>query len=106
MLYKFKSQASGDVIMTGPHGDELLRLIGKTPGPQGILTQADMPAAQQALERAIAIAEGQPQESKAGGQDEDDLGDFNAVGLRQRVWPFLELIRYSLRDQADIVWGV
>ena len=106
MLYKFKSQASGDVIMTEPHGDELLRLIGKEPGPKGILTQEQMPAAQKALEHAIAIAEGLPQEAKTAGKDEDDLQDFNAVGLRQRVWPFLELIRYSLRDKSDIVWGV
>ena len=106
MLYKFKSQASGDVIMTEPHGDELLRLIGKTPGPKGILTQEQMPAAQRALEKAIAIAEGKPKEAPAAGQEEEEIQDFNAVGLRQRVWPFLELIRYSLRDKSDIVWGV
>lgn len=105
MLYKFKSKAAGDVIMTGPHGDELLRLIGKEPTPTGILTVDQMPAARDALERAVAWAEshGQGQPTK---DAEDEFKDFNAVGLRQRVWPFLELIRYSERERVDIVWGV
>lgn len=103
MLYKFKSRASGDVIMTGPHGDELLRLIGKDPSPTGILTVDQMPAARAALEKAIELAEGRGEASEA---TADEFRDFNAVGLRQRVWPFLELIRYSLRDKVDIVWGV
>ena len=44
MLYKFKSKASGDVIMNGPHGDELLRLLGREPAAKGIVQHADLPA--------------------------------------------------------------
>ena len=29
MIYKFRSPATGDVIMLGPQGDQLLRLIGR-----------------------------------------------------------------------------
>ena len=28
MIYKFKSKAAGDVIMMGPSGDQVLRIIG------------------------------------------------------------------------------
>ncbi len=45
MLYKFKSKATGDVIMLGPNGDALLRALGRTPAPKGIVEPADMPAA-------------------------------------------------------------
>ena len=31
MLYKFKSKAAGDVIMLGPNGDQMLRIIGREP---------------------------------------------------------------------------
>ena len=53
MIYKFKSKAAGDVIMTGPSGDHILRIIGKEPAPKGIVLPADMPAAITALERAV-----------------------------------------------------
>ncbi len=38
MLYRFKSQATGDVVMLQPNAEELLKIIGKTPGPSGIIT--------------------------------------------------------------------
>ena len=44
MLYKFKSKAAGDVIMTGPIGDAVLRTMGKEAGAKGIVLPADMPS--------------------------------------------------------------
>ena len=43
MIYKFKSQATGDLIMTQPVGDRVLSLIGKSPSPQGIIEVDQMP---------------------------------------------------------------
>ena len=37
MIYKFKSKATGDLIMTQPVGDRVLSLIGKPATPQGII---------------------------------------------------------------------
>ena len=37
MIYKFKSKAAGDVIMLQPHGDQLMRLIGREPAAKGII---------------------------------------------------------------------
>ena len=45
MLYKFKSQATADVIMLEVNGRQLLEIIGKQPGPHGIITAAQVPAA-------------------------------------------------------------
>src|SRR5206468_2407161 len=45
MIYKFKSKATGDVIMMGPNGDQVLRLIGKEPAAKGIIEVAAMPSA-------------------------------------------------------------
>ncbi len=33
-------------------------------------------------------------------------GGANAIGLQQRAWPLLEMMRRSLAERADIVWGV
>ena len=57
MLYKFKSKSGSDVIMMGPNGDEVLRLIGKQPAPKGIIEPGDMPAAMAAIEQAVLAEE-------------------------------------------------
>ena len=53
MIYKFKSKAAGDVIMLRPHGDQLLRLIGREPAAKGIIEVADMPAAMRRSRRSL-----------------------------------------------------
>ncbi|MBE7419935.1 MAG: DUF1840 domain-containing protein [Ideonella sp.] len=96
MIYKFKSKAGGDVIMLQPHGDQLLRLLGREPAAQGIIEPADLPAAIQALQEAAARAQA-PQA--------DDEGE-RGVGLRQRLWPMIELMKRAQAEREPIVWGV
>ena len=99
MIYKFKSPATGDLIMLGAHGDQMLRLLGREPAPRGIIEPADMPAASAALLAAITQDEAPP---------EDDDGDDRqpAVGLRQRLWPVVEMLRRAHAADAPVVWGV
>jgi hypothetical protein len=104
MIYKFKSKATGDLIMLGPNGDQLLRLLGREPSPQGILEPADMPAARQRLQAALAEAEAAA--AQAGTDDADDERARQAVGLRQRIWPLLQMIERAAAAGEPIVWGV
>jgi len=109
MLYKFKSKAAGDVIMMGPGGDQVLRLLGKEPSAQGILQAADLPAAMQALEQAVAAddaARKQARPQSDEGDDEAKPGQGDGVSLRQRAWPLVEMMKRAHRDGQDIVWGV
>ena len=53
-LYKFKSQATGDLIMLEPQARRLLGIIGKEPSARGIIEPAQMSAAIAALEHAVA----------------------------------------------------
>jgi hypothetical protein len=108
MLYKFKSQAGGDVIMLGPNGDQLLNLIGKDTTPSGIVEVAQMPAAIAALEAAVAQDDAARAQRGAGDETEDAAGPNGAEGisLRQRVWPMVELMRRALAADKVIVWGV
>ena len=53
MLFKFKSQATSDLIMLEANGRRVLEIIGKDAGPKGIILPEQMPAAIAALEAAI-----------------------------------------------------
>ncbi len=107
MIYKFKSKADGDVIMTGPAGDDVLRMIGKPPAAQGIIECAAMGAAIAALEKAVAAEDAArvaaEKEAAASGTK---LAARDGVSLRQRAWPLVEMMKRSIAEGADIVWGV
>ena len=106
MIYKFKSKAAGDVIMLGPNGDELLRLIGRAPAAKGIIEVAAMPAAIQALESAVA-AELSPAAGDGGSDASDDgSGPKKGITLRQRVWPMVEMLKLAQAEKEPVVWGV
>lgn len=98
MIYKFKSKATGDLIMLEANGDQLLRLLGRAPAASGIIEVAAMPAAINALEAAVATEE-LP-------RDDDDADGPRSVGLRQRVWPMVEMLKRALAEDQPIVWGV
>lgn len=107
MLYKFKSKAAGDLIMLEPTGRRVLKIIGKDAEPTGIIQPRDMEAAAQALERAIADEEAQQQaaieEARAKGEAPPR---FEAISLRQRAHPFIDMLRRCEKADREIVWGV
>jgi hypothetical protein len=107
MLYKFRSKAAGDVIMLGPAGDDVLRIIGKTPGPTGIIEPADMPAAIAALERAVAEDDAAREQAEREAREQGRKPPpRDGVTLRQRAWPMVEMMKRSASEDAGIVWGV
>jgi len=105
MIYRFKSKAAADLIVMGPVGDNLLRIVGREPSAKGIIEVAALPAAIAAIEAAVAAEEAVRKKSGAEDEPDDSAGGDN-VGLRQRAWPLLEMMRRSQRENADIVWGV
>jgi Domain of unknown function (DUF1840) len=107
MIYKFKSKADGDVIMTGPAGDDVLRVIGKSSSVQGIIETGSMIAAIAAIEQAVAADEAaRAQAEKDAAAAGTKLAPRDGVTLRQRAWPLVEMMKRSVKEGADIVWGV
>ncbi len=100
MIYKFKSAASGDVIMLAPNAELMLRLLGREPAAQGIIEPAAMPGAMAALLAAIE------QEAATPAPEEDAEPLRPPVSLRQRLWPMLELLRRAHAADKPVVWGV
>jgi hypothetical protein len=107
VIYKFKSKAAGDVIMLQPTGEQVLRAIGREPSPKGIFEPQDMPAAMSALEAAIAAHEAAharaADEAAAAGEPPPKR---EAIGLRQRAWPLVEMMKRAHAAGEPIVWGV
>jgi Domain of unknown function (DUF1840) len=108
MIYKFKSKSSGDVIMLQPNGQRVLEIIGKDrDSATGIILPEQMTAAISALQSAIAAEEAAQQaaiqEAKARGEAPPR---FEAISLRQRATPFIEMLRRSQRADTEVVWGV
>ena len=107
MLYKFKSKATGDLIMLEPQGQQILKILGKTPGPKGIIESAQMLAAIDALHAAVereeAAREQAIAEARAQGEPPPRL---EGLALRQRVVPFVDMLRRAHAEEADVVWGV
>lgn len=105
MLYKFKSKAAGDVIMLGPNGDQVMRLVGREPAPQGIFEVDAMPGLMAALKSAVEADEA----ARGTGADRENGAargpGADRVALRQRVWPLVEMLRRCHAAREVIVWG-
>ena len=102
MHYVFRSRSDADLIMMGPIGDRLLHIIGKEPAPRGIIEAPALPAAIAAIEAAIALDRRQ----HVGDDESAEDAKEPRIGLAQRAWPLLEMMKRALADKNDIVWGV
>ena len=105
MLYKFKSQADGDVIMLQNNGDQMLTIVGKEPSPQGIITVEQIPAAIAALKAAIEVHEAAESLRTEHPEEEVEV-EGDSVMLRQRAAPFIDLLKRSAEAGKDVLWGV
>jgi NAD(P)H-dependent FMN reductase len=108
MLYRFKSKNAGDVIMLEPNGKRVLEIIGKEPGPKGIVLVEQMPQAMVALQAAVAQEELEFAQARAAfdaGQTRE-TPEGEGVSLRQRVQPFIDMLRVSHQHGDPVVWGV
>jgi hypothetical protein len=103
MIYKFKSKATGDVIMLGPNGDQMLRLIGREPAAKGIIEVEHMAAAIEALQAAVAADEAQ---AAATQDDAEDQPARPGIALRQRLWPVIDMLKRAQGARQPVVWGV
>jgi hypothetical protein len=107
MLYKFKSKASGNVIMTAPVGDRLMRLLGREPAPKGIFLPEQMPAAIALLQAAVEAEDAHRREMEQAAKAEGrTLPRGDGVSLRQRVWPVIDMMKRAHAEGHEIVWGV
>lgn len=106
-IYRFKSRETGDLVMLSQHGKHLLDILGKDHTAPGIIQPAEMPAAADTLRAAAAAEEAEQKRLIA---DAEARGEpppaFDAVSLRMRVAPFIEMMQRCQQAGVEIVWGV
>ncbi|WP_374428079.1 DUF1840 domain-containing protein [Ideonella dechloratans] len=105
-MYKFRSQAAADLIMLTPTGDRVLALLGREPASRGIIEVADMAQAIERLSAAVAADEAARQQASAEEEGGEAHRPAEAVSLRQRVWPLIQMLRSCQAADEPIVWGV
>ncbi len=105
MLFKFKSQATADVLMLEVNGRQLLEIMGKEPSRQGIVTVAQLPGAVAALQAAIAQAEAAPTQRVDSDEHDEDSAKGVSVSLRQRSAPLIEQLQRSAAAGKDVLWS-
>ena len=98
MLYKFKSKATGDLIMLDPDGRRMLQIMGREGQDKGIFLVEQLQGAIEALEQAVA-------DEEAWLAAQPDIRT-DAVVLKQRAQPMLKLLRRCKDLEVDLVWGV
>lgn len=113
MLYKFKSKATGDLIMLEPQGKQILKLIGKEAGAKGIILPSEMMAAIGALHAAVEQEALAIQAAKVAAATADPQAEApivadgpRTISLKQRVVPFIDMLRRAHAEDKEVVWGV
>ena len=107
MLVTFSSKAGADILMLAQHAKPLLTIIGKTDDndllTRGVFMPEQLEAAIFSLEHAIAA---EPNLH----QDKDEDGDLPKdalalpVGLKQRSFPLLDLLKRARALQVPVIW--
>lgn len=112
MLMTFRSKAAGEIVMLAQHAQPILEIAGKLKEvslePQGVFTPEQLPAAIQRLEAAF-VAEPEPETEEAPSNSHDDDEDekpkqYDWVGLRQRAYPLLEMLKAANAAQVNVTW--
>ncbi|MFZ4478925.1 MAG: DUF1840 domain-containing protein [Rhodoferax sp.] len=112
MLYKFKSKSTGDLIMLQPNGQRMLEIIGKLndnghAAEKGIILPEQIAAAIAALTEAVVQEEADQKAAKAKALARNEPPPrFEAVSLRQRALPFIDMLRRCEEAGHAVVWGV
>lgn len=110
MLITFHSKVVAEVLMLTDHAGVLLQAAGKSFGDKiperGMFTVDQLGPAIQGIERAIEESQGNPAEDE---EDEDKPAVApmaRAVGLKERAFPLLDMMRQSQAAGAEVTWEV
>jgi len=100
MLVQFDSEVGG-LTMLGDTAVQLLKLMGHSGTVPSAILAADIPAALERLERALAqhAATAPPGTKGAEGNEGEQ-----PVSLRQRAYPLAELLKAAAKRKCDLMW--
>ncbi|GAB5098332.1 DUF1840 domain-containing protein [Caballeronia sp. LP006] len=108
MLITFKTSAAPDVMMLQNLAEYLLGIIGKQLNERGVITHDELPAAIEKLEAAVSTDKKERAEHDGHFHEGEDGHEPHEIpiGLAQRAYPFLDMLRLAQKEHTDILWGV
>ncbi|VXC64730.1 conserved hypothetical protein [Burkholderia sp. 8Y] len=108
MLITFKTMAAPDVMMLDNLAEYLLGIIGKQLTARGVITHDELPAAIEKLEAAVVSDKKERAEHDGHFHEGEEGHDPHEIpiGLAQRAYPFLDMLRLARKENKDILWGV
>jgi hypothetical protein len=95
MLITFSCEVYGNIVMFGDIAQQLLRMMGYDGSKSGVIPADAVP---QALERLEAGSKN----GKAAGRNDDE----QPVGLSQRAFPLIELLKAATKEKCYVMWEV
>ena len=98
MLVRFTCQSHADITMFGDVAKRLLDIMGHSGAIPGAIRPADIPDAIERLESAVAA------EAEAEAQQDDDDDENRKVGLSQRAWPLIDLLKSAHANDVIVMW--
>lgn len=106
MIVTFKSRATADTLMFGDNARQLLSSMGKSFEPKGIITLEQLPAAIDALRRAVAASKDAERDRPDVDEEAEDRPPAMAapVSLAQRAAPLIEQLERSLKAGQPVIW--
>ena len=106
-MITFKSRAAASVLMFDEIAFGLLKIIGRDPARQGILTVEQLPEAIETLQRAALADRAQSREREAALRDEDEDAprpSAPTITLSARTVPLIEMLSLALKAQQPVIW--
>ena len=100
MLVTFSCPAYADITMFGDVAIRLLKMMGHSGTVPSALLAADVPAAIERLQAAVATEDQLPETQ---GSDEVD-DDEPAVSLGHRALPLIELLKVAAKAERNVMW--
>ncbi|AXE97207.1 DUF1840 domain-containing protein [Paraburkholderia hospita] len=108
MLITFKCRSAPDVVMLENLAQYLLGIIGKRLGARGVIAHDELGVVISKLEAAIVTDKQERAEHEGHFHEGEDGHERHEIpiGLAQRAYPFLDMLRAAQKENTDIVWGL
>lgn len=102
MLITFKSDAYADITLFGDVAQRLLKMMGHSGTVPGAILAEDVPAALDRLKQGIDVET--PMASPLTENIQDKEPDDQAVSLKYRALPLIELFTAAAKKNCDVMW--
>ena len=99
MLVTFSCKAHGNITMLGDVALKLIKLMGHSGTVPSAILAKDVPAALAQLQESIDHTKKKQTVSKSTEDNDED-----AVSLRHRALPLINLLQHAVQENCDVLW--